>query len=216
MKGYIYKIVNKLNNKCYIGQTLNLEKRFRQHQHSKDNFYVHCSIRKYGVDNFDFIKLEEIEFNSIEELKSILNQKEIEYIKLYKSAEKEFGYNLTLGGDGMVASELTREKLRKNHSGCWKNRHHTEEAKRKIGEYQRSRDRSNLNYKHSDETKRKISKANKDRLPHNAVKIKCIENNTIYNSIKKASKDLKLNADMISECIKGIRESYKGYTFIKI
>ena len=51
MKGIIYKITNKVNNKSYIGQTrYSLEFRWRQHQHKKDNTYFHNAIKKYGIE----------------------------------------------------------------------------------------------------------------------------------------------------------------------
>ena len=49
MKGYIYKVTNKVTGKSYIGQTrYTVEFRWRQHQHKKDNTYFHNSIKKYG------------------------------------------------------------------------------------------------------------------------------------------------------------------------
>lgn len=92
MKGYIYKITNKVNGKSYIGQTrYTIEFRWRQHLHKKDNTYFHNAIRKYGADNFIIEKLEEC---NIEDL----NEKEIYYIAKYNTFKD--GYNLTIGGDG--------------------------------------------------------------------------------------------------------------------
>ena len=92
MKGYIYKITNKVNGKSYIGQTrYTIEFRWRQHLHKKDNTYFHNAIRKYGADNFIVEKLEEC---NIEDL----NEKEIYYIAKYNTFKD--GYNLTIGGDG--------------------------------------------------------------------------------------------------------------------
>ena len=92
MKGYIYKITNKVNGKSYIGQTrYTIEFRWRQHLHKKDNTYFHNAIRKYGADNFIVEKLEEC---NIEDL----NEREIYYIAKYNTFKD--GYNLTIGGDG--------------------------------------------------------------------------------------------------------------------
>jgi group I intron endonuclease len=92
MKGIIYKITNKVNNKVYIGQTrYTLEFRWRQHQHKKDNTYFHNAIRKYGVDNFSIEILEECDVKD-------LNSREMFYIAKYDSFKN--GYNLTIGGDG--------------------------------------------------------------------------------------------------------------------
>ena len=92
MKGYIYKITNKVNGKSYIGQTrYTIEFRWRQHIHKKDNTYFHNAIKKYGVDNFIVEKLEEC---NIEDL----NEREIYYIAKYNTFKD--GYNLTIGGNG--------------------------------------------------------------------------------------------------------------------
>lgn len=92
MKGIIYKITNKVNNKSYIGQTrYSLEFRWRQHQHKKDNTYFHNAIKKYGVNNFELSVLEECDVEQ-------LNSREIFYIAKYNTFQE--GYNLTIGGEG--------------------------------------------------------------------------------------------------------------------
>ena len=92
MKGIIYKITNKVNNKSYIGQTrYTIEFRWKQHQHKKDNTYFHNAIHKYGVENFNIEILEECDIKD-------LNSKEIFYIAKYDTFNN--GYNLTIGGDG--------------------------------------------------------------------------------------------------------------------
>lgn len=91
MKGYIYRITNKVNGKSYIGQTRNtVEFRWRQHINAKDNKYFHKAIKKYGVENF---KLETLECCNVEDLDS----REIYYIAKYNTFG-ENGYNLTKGG----------------------------------------------------------------------------------------------------------------------
>lgn len=92
MKGYIYKVTNKVTGKSYIGQTrYTVEFRWRQHQHKKDNTYFHNSIKKYGVENFIVETLEECDYDK-------LNEREIYYIAKYNTFKE--GYNLTIGGDG--------------------------------------------------------------------------------------------------------------------
>ena len=92
MKGFIYKITNKVNGKSYIGQTrYTVEFRWRQHQHKKDNCYFHNAIHKYGVENFIVETIEECDVED-------LNSREIFYIAKYNTFKD--GYNLTIGGDG--------------------------------------------------------------------------------------------------------------------
>lgn len=95
--GYIYCITNIINNKQYIGKTLNsVEQRWKEHL--SDYKRSRCEKRalyeafvKYGVNNFKCETLCECLDNEIEE-------KEIYYISLYNTFHN--GYNLTKGGDG--------------------------------------------------------------------------------------------------------------------
>lgn len=94
--GFIYKITNKINGKCYIGKTeQSIEKRFKQHIH--DAGTERCRLRplyramnKYGVENFTVETLEECEDTV---------SREIYWIEFYKSYGRT-GYNATKGGDG--------------------------------------------------------------------------------------------------------------------
>lgn len=98
--GYIYKITNKLNNKVYIGKTVNTVD-YRWHQHVREannnqnsNIILHKAILKYGYTNFLVETLEECE-------NDFLDNRESYYIKLYDTYYKNGkGYNMTLGGDG--------------------------------------------------------------------------------------------------------------------
>ena len=60
----IYCIRNKVNNKIYIGSSVDIDRRFRKHR-TQLNTKVHSNkhlikaYHKYGKDNFEFIILEE-------------------------------------------------------------------------------------------------------------------------------------------------------------
>lgn len=93
----IYSITNKINGKRYIGQSININRRFIEHKN--DPFNINCkdydmaiyrAIRKYGLDNFNFEILEQCD-------KSELNDKEIYWIDYYNSYNN--GYNCTRGGN---------------------------------------------------------------------------------------------------------------------
>ena len=95
MNGFIYKITNNLNNKVYIGQTIQKPiERFYQHCAKKCDKYIlnmviHKAIFKYGKDNFTFEVIEEVP-------KQQLNEREEYWIKYYNSYTD--GYNSTKGG----------------------------------------------------------------------------------------------------------------------
>lgn len=108
----IYKVINQINNKIYVGQSQHIEKRWNRHRNGpfnpNDEQYncpLYRAIRKYGLDNFSFEIIEEC-------LVEQLNEKEKYWIAYYKSFDSDRGYNLTSGGrDGVTYSKLTKEKV---------------------------------------------------------------------------------------------------------
>lgn len=104
---YIYKIINKINNKIYIGKTTqSIEDRFNQHKNKskKLNTHLYNAIRKYGISHFQ-IKI-------VEECDSLqLDEKEKYWIKYYNSTNPKIGYNMTLGGEGGNTWETNPHKL---------------------------------------------------------------------------------------------------------
>lgn len=98
---FVYKIINSLNKKSYIGITNDINERFNYHRTRYDkitkNEYIekplYKAFRKYGIENFKFIVL--YKNLSIERAK----EKEIELIRKFKTLTHENGYNVTKGGD---------------------------------------------------------------------------------------------------------------------
>lgn len=112
----IYKITNKVNNKCYIGQSKDIIKRWKtEYKWHKLNNHLHSAFNKYGLENFDFEIIEECE-------PSLLNEREKFWINVYNSFDRNFGYNKTLGGAGtlgrtFVMTEETKNKIRLTNTG---------------------------------------------------------------------------------------------------
>lgn len=139
----IYKIVNKITGKLYIGLGRNIHKRWINHKwclnnDNHRNGYLQRSWKKYGAENFSFEIIEEC---SIEEL----NERETFFIRLYKSDNKEFGYNSNDGGDSRKMNEETKEKIRIANTG----KKRSQETCDLIGEIHRGR-------KASDDAKNKM------------------------------------------------------------
>ena len=92
----IYMITNKINNKKYIGQSIRIETRWREHRNSylrnDKNTHLYNAMKKYGLENFDFIILEECK-------KEELNNREKYWIDFYQTTDRNKGYNATSGGD---------------------------------------------------------------------------------------------------------------------
>lgn len=104
MIGYIYKIISP-NGKPYIGQTINLKKRYYNYRRGQCETQkkLFNAILKYGWDNFSKEVLYQVESKDIEEIKQTLNEKEIYFILEYDSVEN--GLNLTYGGHGFRKAE---------------------------------------------------------------------------------------------------------------
>lgn len=99
----IYKITNNINQKIYIGQTKNFERRKREHYnhgYNKVNKILYSAMKKYGNDNFTMEKIEEVEDEDA-------NQREQYWIKYYNSTNQKKGYNINLAD----VSSLENHKL---------------------------------------------------------------------------------------------------------
>ncbi len=101
----IYLIINKINNKQYIGQTKqSLKARFTQHCNPKIKTLIALAIHKYGKENFSIQPLAE-NIKTLEEL----NELETRYIKEFGTLSPR-GYNIEAGGRSPT-SEETKKKL---------------------------------------------------------------------------------------------------------
>ncbi len=93
-KSGIYRITNIITNECYVGQSVDLAKRLKEHAKcglgidTPVNNKLYAAMLQYGLENFSW---EVLEFCSKEEL----DVKEKFYIDLYKA--KDYGYNATAG-----------------------------------------------------------------------------------------------------------------------
>lgn len=97
--GYIYKIINNINDKVYIGQTTrNIGTRWKEHQNDSKyhdtKFYR--AIKKHDKNNFMVNKIEKLTASSQCELDNILDERECYWIKYFDSFKN--GYNSNEGG----------------------------------------------------------------------------------------------------------------------
>lgn len=111
----IYYFRNKINNKYYIGQAINIRKRFQNHYHQIQikniKYPIYEAIIKHGECNFEFgiigVFKVSLEKNILKKKLDIL---EIKYIKEYNSYGIA-GYNQTKGGDGgILGYKMTEEQ----------------------------------------------------------------------------------------------------------
>lgn len=105
----IYKYTNTLNDKIYIGQSTNIEKRQQQHLYdayqrngTRHTTGVDAAIKKYGIENFTFEILQYCLPEQLDEL-------EIYWINYYDSYHN--GYNMTVGGKALRGEDHPRAIL---------------------------------------------------------------------------------------------------------
>lgn len=210
----IYKAINIINGKIYIGQTsVSLTERIGDHRrkakihNSKSSF--HSAIRKYGINNFRF----EIIDNAKD--RDELNYKEKYWIKFYNSNNNKIGYNLKTGGDQPTFNDEVKKKIglagkgRKLSEECINNmrirftgkgnpfygKRHTTETKNKISQTKKSQKKKHT-LEHIERCKH-IGEDNATSKLKNCdvIKIKTMLKNNIR--IIDISKKLKINKSSI-------------------
>lgn len=96
----IYKVTNKINGKSYVGQSVDIQRRWTEHKNingkATSASAVRASIKKYGVESFTFEVLEECRLEE-------LNKREAYWIK--KLGTFGGGYNLNPGGEQATIGE---------------------------------------------------------------------------------------------------------------
>lgn len=178
---FIYRYTNTINGKVYIGSTINIKIRHREHRRASENtrtmsIYFYQAARKYGWDNF---KLEVIEENVCP---LIRNDRENFWIKHHNSLDRNFGYNSCLA-DHTELSVTSREKKSKSLKG----RKHSDESNAK-------RSASLKDIKLSDEHKAKLSAAKIGTHRSDETKAKIassLSGEKNYNYGKKASDEVR-------------------------
>ena len=204
--GYIYKIVNKVNGKSYVGQTIyDIKTRFRNHKHAShtQNTYLYKAMRKYGFDNFT---IEEIDVASnLEEL----NNKEIYWIKELNTKVPN-GYNIVDGGGGVKGYHHTKktklickQKSIGNHNAVGK---HNLTDEGRLNMILAHKGKPSTFKGHTDNSKKKLSISHSKR-------VMCVETQMIYPNCIIASQKLEIS-NHIGRCCNGKRKTCGGYHWI--
>lgn len=115
---WIYSITNNINGKEYIGKTTREDFRRRWCEHQKQarknkNYPLYNSIRKYGIENFEFKPL--LKCANIYELA----EKETEFIINHNTLAPN-GYNLVYFQEAQIRSSSFKEKVSKAQQGTIK------------------------------------------------------------------------------------------------
>ena len=215
------------SNKVYIGITSQDPlKRWGNGSNYKAHRYFYSAIQKYGWNNIKH----EILFTNLTE--SEAKQREVELIAKYQSNNRNFGYNLTCGGDG-VKGYVQTEETRKRISQAVKKRYSDPTVREKqsirtrgennplygktLSKEQKEKLRlSHLGKKrgpHSEKTKAKMSAAKVGKKnPHVGVSrsVECREKISTANS--KSVLQFTINGEFIQEYSSGKEAAIKTGT----
>lgn len=198
----IYKIENKINNKKYIGLSLDILNRWKEHkkglsENKHHNRHLQRAWNKYGEENIIFEIIELCD-------KEKLNQREVFYIHYYKTNNRKYGFNMNTGGGLQLGFK------------------HSQKSKNLISKIQIGR-------KRNPEASRKTSEALKGKIPKNiniflqrnidiSKPILCFDKKAQlinkYKSIQSCSKDLNIPATNIVKCLKNFFKTCGKFVFI--
>lgn len=170
------------NDKKYIGITKKKpEERWNNGNGYKSQSLMWKAIQKYGWNNITH----KILYNNLSKEDAIA--KEIELIYFYKTTNREFGYNITIGGEG------TSGVSRSGSDAYWYGKQLSREHKQKVKE------------NHAD--------FNGGKHPR-AKPVYCIELHMYFDCIRDAERKLGISCSHISACCKGKRNVAGGYHWV--
>nr|UVX74785.1 MAG: GIY-YIG catalytic domain protein [Bacteriophage sp.] len=202
MEAGVYLISNNVNGKCYVGSTIHLDQRRKEHfsrlaNNKHINAHLQNAYNKYGREAFDFEILETVDID--DNIKDKLLKREQFWIDNLKPE-----YNVLL----VAGSNLGY--------------HHTEETKKKISESTTGVKKSDEHAKHiregqsgrvlTEEHKAKLSEAAKHRKSPSNHAIISIDG-VIYNSLKEASEATGVKYNTIQKRLKN--PNFSNYYYVK-
>lgn len=156
------------SNKVYVGLTKqSVKDRWRNGNAYSHSVFVNNAIKKYGWENVNKVVL----YNGLTREQAM--QKEIELIEWFDSTNREFGYNLSTGGESKSGVPMS------------------EEAKQHLRELK-------LGTKLSEEQRRKISERELGANNPMARKVICLETMKVYDTLTQAQEET--GATKICDC----------------
>jgi group I intron endonuclease len=205
----IYKLTCVANNKIYIGKSVNLSRRLKEHKLSAEKnvatYFFQKVIIKYGWSSF-IVEILEIDenFDKTKDSKALI-EREAYYIELFDSTNRDKGYNVckySTDRTGIPRSTETKEKIRQGNLG----KKLSFETRQKMGQSRKGR-------KVSEETKQKISQGRKGLCVSSETRQK-ISNSKLGKSLNLSEENrLKRRLPLSEETRKKMSQSRKGRIF---
>ena len=202
----IYIITNKVSGNTYVGQSIDIKRRFIEHRTitAEHNQSLKRAFIKYGLENFSFEVLEECSAE-------MLNEREMFFIEKLKPR-----YNRTKGGDGRCRplTEEEKEHLR----ACGKRQWAAMSQEARLKQISNNLKGPKVGHPVSKETREKlrVSILGKKAAPETVAKrqkaIRCIETGEIFQSIKEAQEKKHLPSSLCQH-LKGRTKTCNGLHF---
>lgn len=191
----IYLHRNKINNKIYVGQTIQTpEKRWKNGNGYKSCTLFYKAIQKYGWNNFEHIILEQKEMTPQE-----ANEKENYYIKKYDSKNIEKGYNINDGGYQTLSPKAEPAAIK------WMQEHP------EFG-LARAKDMLKWQKEHPEEILKMRRENVKKATEARKKSVQCVETGIIYESASEAARLVpKTSQSKICMVCRGQRKTCGGY-----
>jgi len=235
----IYKITSP-SSKVYVGQSRNIEKRFRDYKYYKGNGQnrLFASFNKYGVTEHLFEVLEECELSMLnirerywQEQFDVLSESGLNCLYVETEHCPTILSKTTLFN--MKKAQQNRKPMtdeqKKKISESWKNRTVSDETKLKISSSLKNKKKSlshvekmksaKKGFKHTEESKKKMRKpknVDMSELQTRAAKAVVqfsLDGNFIkeWISASEISRELGIKCQLISACCTGKTKSSKGF-----
>lgn len=202
----IYLITNKVSGNTYVGQSIDIKRRFIEHRTitAEHNLSLKRAFIKYGLENFSFEVLEECPAE-------MLNEREMFFIEKLRPR-----YNRTRGGDGRgrPLTEEEKEHLRV----CGKRQWAAMSPEARMRQISNNLKGPKVGHPVSEETREKLraAKLGKKDAPESVAKrqkaVRCIETGEIFQSIKEARETKQLPSSLCQH-LKGRLKTCKGLHF---
>lgn len=184
----VYCHTNRINGKRYVGITSQRPvRRWGNGCNYSNNEYFYRAIKKYGWEEFDH----DILFTGLS--KKEAQEKEIYLIDKWQLTNRDKGYNISLGGEGVESVSIeTRQKMSNKRKGI----------------------------KLSKETRQKMSVSRTGDKHFASIAVQQLDDNNtivaIYSNSREAEKATGINARNIRKCLSGERKHAGGYCWMRV
>lgn len=224
----VYKITNIINGKCYIGQSIDIHKRWAEHKrkNNDENTYLRKAIKKYGIYFFKF------------EIVVVCSRDLLDWHEKLaiagNAALAPAGYNLSSGGRSTTWAYKPSEETLKKRSIALTGKKRTEETKKKMSDAQKRRFASkdikqrrrgsikksmtggapsNKGIPLPDITKAKIRAAKTGKAATWRRRVLVRSDGEIFSSITLAAEAINANRATIHKQLNGTLKTVHGFTF---